>query len=113
MALVTSRDLQVIRLLDALAMLREFASRLKNSNAALEEFTHRRTQILILLQILDQPEATVEEHVEQLSRLTRKEPGQISRSMRDLFDRGILTIQGDQAPRINLDKMWSMLDSGI
>jgi len=97
----------------ALAMLREFASRLKNTNAALEEFTYRRTQMLILLQILDQPKATVDEHIEQISRLTRKEPVQIGRLMRDLSDRGILTIQGDQAPQINLDKMWSMFDSGI
>jgi len=97
----------------ALAMLREFASRLKNSNAALEEFTEHRTQMFILLQILDQPKATVDEHIEHISRLTRKEPAQIGRFMRDLSDRGILTIQGDQAPQINLDKMWSMFDSGI
>ncbi len=97
----------------ALTMLREFASRLKNSNAALEEFTHRRTQMLILLQILEQPKATVDEHIGRISRLTRKEPAQIGQFMRDLSDRGILTVQEDQAPRINLDKMWSMLDSGI
>ena len=97
----------------ALAMLREFATRLKNSNATLEEFTHRRTQMLILMQILDQPGATVNEHIRQISQLTRKEPAQIVKFMRDLSDRGILTGEGDQAPRINRDKMLSMFDSHI
>jgi CRP-like cAMP-binding protein len=96
----------------ALAMLREFAARLKNSNTTLEEFTHRRTQMLILMQILEHPEDAVDDHIRQISRLTRKEPDQIGEIMRDLSDRGILTGEGDQAPRINHDKMWSMLDSG-
>lgn len=96
----------------ALAMLREFAARLKNSNAALEEFTRFRTQIIILMQILEHPEAAVDEHIRQISRLTRKEPDQVGEIMRDLAGRGILTGEGDQAPRINRDKMWSMLDSG-
>lgn len=96
----------------ALAMLREFASRLKNTNAALEEFTHRRTQTLILLQILDQPEATVDEHIEQISRLTRKEPAQIRNIFQELSGQGIVRLR-DNRPDINLDKMWSMFDSGI
>ena len=33
--------------------------------------------------------------------------------MRDLSDRGILTGEGDQAPRINHDKMWSMLTRNL
>ncbi len=96
----------------ALAMLREFASRLKNSNAALEEFTHRRTQMLILLQILDQPKATVDEHIEQISRLTRKEPSQIRNIFQELSGQGIVRLR-DNRPDIDRDKMWSMFDSGI
>jgi DNA-binding MarR family transcriptional regulator len=93
-------------------MLREFASRLKNSNAALEEFTHRRTQMLILLQILDQPKATVDEHIEQISRLTRKEPSQIRNIFQELSGQGIVRLR-DNRPDIDRDKMWSMFDSGI
>lgn len=96
----------------ALAMLREFASRLKNSNAALEEFTHRRTQMLILLQILDRPKATVDEHIEQISRLTRKEPSQIRNIFQELSGQGIVRLR-DNRPDIDRDKMWSMFDSGI
>jgi membrane protein len=96
----------------ALAMLREFASRLKNSNAALEEFTHRRTQMLILLQILDQPGDTVDEHIGQISRLTRKEPSQIRNIFQELSGQGIVRLR-DNRPDIDRDKMWSMFDSGI
>ena len=96
----------------ALAMLREFAARLKNSNATMEEFTRLRTRLLVFMQILDQPKATVEEHVEQISRLTRKEPAEISNILQELSRQGIVTLRNNR-PDIDRGKMWSMFDSGI
>jgi len=96
----------------ALAMLREFAARLKNSNATLEEFSRLRTRLLVFMQILDRPKATVEEHIGQISRLTRKEPAEISHILQELSAQGIVMLR-DNHPDINRGKMWSLLDSGI
>jgi CRP-like cAMP-binding protein len=96
----------------ALSMLREFSTRLKNSNAALEEFTNFWTRLVIIMHFLDQPRASLEEHIPGLSQLTRKQPAEISKLIEELSDQGILIIKDNLSLEVSRDKMWSMLDSG-
>jgi membrane protein len=96
----------------ALAMLREFAARLKNSNAALEEFSDLRMRLLIIMHCLDDPRATLEDHIQRLARLTRKEPAEIRNVFQELVDNGILIGKNNQAWEVVREKMWSMFNSG-
>lgn len=96
----------------ALAMLRVFATRLKNSNAALDEWTNLRTRLLILMHLLDQPGISIEKDIALLSRLTRKAPAEISQSIHDLARQGILIIKDELIAEVDREKMWSMLNSG-
>ena len=96
----------------ALAMLREFSARLKNSNAALEEFSGLWTRLVIVMYFLDQPRVVVEEHISELSRLARKEPAEIRKLIQDLSVCGILNMKDNQILGVVRAKMWSMLDSG-
>lgn len=70
--------------------------------------------MLILLQILDRPKAVfVDEHIEQISRLTRKEPSQIRNIFQGSFpDRESSGSRFNRPPDIDRDKMWSMFDFG-
>jgi membrane protein len=96
----------------ALSMLREFSTRLKNSNIALEEFTNLWTRLVIIMHFLDQPRNAMEEHIPGLSELTRKEPAEIRNLIQELFDQGILITKDNSILEVAREKMWSMFDSG-
>ncbi|MEE9914088.1 MAG: YihY family inner membrane protein [Deltaproteobacteria bacterium] len=96
----------------ALTMLQEFSTRLKNSNAALEEFASLWTRLVIIMHVLDQPRASLEEHIARLSGLARKDPLEIREMIHRLTDQGILKIREDSILEVARDKIWSMLDSG-
>lgn len=96
----------------ALSMLREFSTRLKNSNAALEEFTNLWTRLVIIMHFLDQPQTSPEEHISGLSRLTQREPVEIRKLIQELSDQGILIIKDNSNLEVSREKMWSMFDSG-
>lgn len=97
----------------ALSMLREFSTRLKNSNAALEEFTNLWTRLVIITHFLDQPRTAVEDHIASLCPLIQKEPDEIRKIVQELSDQNILIIKDNLFLEIARDKMWSMFDSGI
>ncbi len=96
----------------ALFMLREFSTRLKNSNAALEEFTNLWTRLVIIMYFLDQPRLSLEEHIPGLTRLTKREPAEIRKLIQELALQGILIIKDHQNLEVSRDKMWSLFDSG-
>ena len=96
----------------ALAMLREFAARLKNSNADLEAFSDLRMRLLIIMHCLDDPRATLEDHILRLARLTRKEPAEIRNIFQELVDNGILIGKNNQAWEVVREKMWFLFNSG-
>lgn len=96
----------------ALYMLREFSTRLKNTNAALEEFTDLRTRLMILMHILDQPGTAMDDQITALCRLTQKEPVEIRKIIEELSDQGILVVKNNMIPEVARKKMWSLLDSG-
>jgi membrane protein len=96
----------------ALVMLREFSTRLKNSNAALEEFSNLWTRLVIMTYFLGQPRAAVEEHISGLSRLAGKAPAEIRRFVQELADQGILMIRDNIVLEVVRAKMWSMFDFG-
>ncbi len=96
----------------ALHMLQEFSTRLKNSNAALEEFTNLWTRMVILLHFLDQTEATIGEHLSGLATLTGKSPFEVEALIYELGGQGILIIKGDTVLEVAREKMWSLIDSG-
>ena len=96
----------------ALSMLREFSTRLKNSNAALEEFTNLWTRLVIIMHFLDQPRASLEEHIPGLSQRTQKEPVEIRKLIQELTDEGILIIKDNLNLEVSREKMWSMFNSG-
>ena len=96
----------------ALLMLREFSTRLKNSNTMLEEFTNLWTRLVIITHILDQPRAAMEEHIAGLARLTQKEPDEIRNLIHELAGQNLLIIKDNRTLEIAREKMWSMIDSG-
>lgn len=96
----------------ALAMLREFSTRLKNSNAALEEYGYLWNSLIIIMHFLDQPQAAMEEHIAALSGLTGKDSAEIRKLIQDLAQRGILVIRNNIILEVVRPKMWSMFNSG-
>jgi membrane protein len=96
----------------ALSMLREFSTRLKNSNAALEEVTNLWTRLVIIIHFLDRPRAAMETHIDSLSQLTQKEPAEIRSLIQELSDQSVLIIKDNLILEIARDKMWLMFDSG-
>ncbi len=96
----------------ALHMLREFSTRLKHSNAALEEFTNLWTRMVILVHFLDRPQARLADHIIAISQLTRKESEEIGKLIQELSDQEILIVNDNGIAQVAHDKMWSMLDTG-
>ena len=96
----------------ALFMLREFSTRLKNSNAALEEFTNLWTRLVIIMHFLDQPRTSPEAHIPGLSQLTQRETVEIRKLIQELADQGILIVKDNFSLEVSREKMWSMFDSG-
>jgi len=96
----------------ALSMLREFSLRLNHSNTALEEFTNLWARATIIMHFLDQPEASPEEHIAAITRLTQKEPAEIRKLIEELVDQGLLVIKGTLMLEVAREKMWSLFDSG-
>jgi CRP-like cAMP-binding protein len=96
----------------ALSMLQEFSTRLKNSNAALEEYTNLWTRMLILLYFLDQAEANIKEHLPGLALQTGKGPVEVEALIHELASQGILIVKGDLILEVARDKMWQLIDSG-
>ena len=96
----------------ALFMLREFSTRLKNSNTLLEEVTNLWTRLVIITHILDQPRAAMEEHITGLTRLIQKEPVEIRNLIHELAGQNILIINDNRILEVAREKMWSMINSG-
>ncbi len=97
----------------ALAMLREFALRLKHSNTALEEWSNLWTRLTVMMYFLDQPETDAAKHVWDLSRLTGQEPSEIESLIQGLAVSGILSVKNGRIAGIDRGKMWSMFSSGV
>lgn len=95
----------------ALYMLREFSTRLKNSNIALEEVAGLRTRLLIIFHLLDQHQTDLDDHIAGLSRLTQKEPNEIRTFLSELAGKNILIIKDNGIAEIDRGKMWAMLES--
>ena len=96
----------------ALAMLREFALRLKHSNTALEEWSNLWTRLTVMMYFLDQPETDAAKHVWDLSKLTGQEPSEIESLIQGLAVSGILSVKNGRIAGIDRGKMWSMFSSG-
>jgi len=96
----------------ALSMLREFAQRLKNSNAALEEFTDLWTRLTIIMHFWDQPRASAAEHVSEIALISRKDPAAVRKLIEELARQGILVIKDDLIVEVAHEKIWTIFDSG-
>jgi YihY family inner membrane protein len=95
----------------ALAMLREFSMRLKNSNAALEEFADLWTRLVITMHFLDRPETRVEDPIQKLTRMTGKSPDEIKALIAELSAQGVLIIKDGLVVEVNRAKMRSLIES--
>lgn len=96
----------------ALSMLQEFSTRLKKSNAALEEFTNLWMRMVILLYFLNQTEANIREHLPRLAAQTGKSPVEVEVLIRELAVQGILIVKEESILEVAREKMWLLLDSG-
>jgi len=96
----------------AVHMLKEFSRRLKNSNMALEELTNLWTRMAIVIHFMDNPGANIEEHLPQLTLITKKEPAEIREILNELAGEGMVIISDDLLMEVVRKKMWSLLNSG-
>lgn len=94
----------------ALSMLREFSTRLKNSNAALEEFAGIWTRLVITMHFLDQAGSRVDAHVQELARLTGKAPGEIKSLISELTAQNILIIRDGLIVNVPREKIRSLIE---
>ena len=93
----------------ALSMLQVFSTRLKNSNAALEDFSNLWTRLTIILRMLDHPRTPLRQHIPALADITQKEPAEIANLIGELSDQGILITREGLILDVARDKMWSLL----
>jgi signal-transduction protein with cAMP-binding, CBS, and nucleotidyltransferase domain len=96
----------------AILMLRECSRRLKNSNMALEELTNLWIRLIIIIHFLDNPGVNIEEHLQQLGQLTKKDPVEIREVLKDPILRDMLIIRDGWLVEVLRDKIWTLLDSG-
>ena len=96
----------------AFSMLQVFSTRLKNSNAALEDFADRFTRLMIVMHILTHPGASLEENIPALAESTRKDPAEIRDLIHELSDQGILIVKGGLIMDVARDKIGSLLHFG-
>lgn len=96
----------------ALALLREFALRLKHSNAALEDSGHLWLSLAASLYCLILAPAPVAQCTRDLSCLTGQELSEIEALLQSFCARGILSVQNGQIQSVNRDKVMSLLSSG-
>lgn len=92
----------------ALSMLQVFSTRLKNSNAALEDFSNLWTRLAIILQMLNHPGTPLTEHIPALAEATQKDPAEITNLIRELSDQGILITREGVILCVARDKIWSL-----
>lgn len=96
----------------ALSMLREFSARLKNSNAALEDFTNLWTRMVVIAYFLDQAQPVMDEHVAGLAGRTGKTAREIRTLIAELTAAGVFIVKDGVMLEVVRDRMWSLLDSG-
>jgi CRP-like cAMP-binding protein len=96
----------------AVHMLKEFSRRLKNSNMALEGLTNLWTRMAIVTHFMDNSGANIEEHLPQLTLITKKEPAEIREILNELAGEGMIIIRDDLLMEVVREKMWSLLNSG-
>lgn len=96
----------------AVHMLKEFSRRLKNSNAAFEELTNLWTRMAVVIHFMDNPKSNIEEHLPQLTLITKKEPAEIREILDELAREGMVVICDDLLMEVVREKMWSLLNSG-
>jgi membrane protein len=96
----------------AIAMLKEFSRRLKNSNMALDELTNLWTRMAVVVDFMDHAPVNIEEHLPKLALLTKKEPTEIRELINELAHQDIFIIKNGMMVEVAREKMWSLLDSG-
>jgi len=96
----------------AVHMLKEFSRRLKISNMALEGLTNLWTRMAIVIHFIDNSGANIEEHLPQLTLITKKEPAEIREILNELAMEGMVIIRNDLLMEVVRGKMWSLLNSG-
>ncbi|MRR17982.1 MAG: YihY family inner membrane protein [Deltaproteobacteria bacterium] len=96
----------------AFSMLQVFSTRLKNSNAALEDFSNLWTRLTIILLMLDHPRTSIAEHIPVLADALQKDPAEIANLIRELSDQGILITEEGLILDVARDKVLSFLCLG-
>jgi len=96
----------------AMHMLKEFSRRLKTSNKAVEELTNLWARMSIVIYFMDNAGTNIEEHLPQLTLITKKEPAEIREILNELAREGMVIIRNDLMVEVVREKMWSLLNSG-
>jgi membrane protein len=95
----------------AITMLREFSSRLKHSNATLEEFTSLWTRLMIIIHFLNANRAKIGEHLSFLAAQSGKNPVEIEALIGELASQNILIVDEDAVMDVDREKIWSLFEA--
>ena len=93
-------------------MLKEFSRRLKASNMALEELTNLWIRMAVIIYFMDNHGANIQEHLSQLSLITKKTEEEVREILKDLANEGILIIHNDLLEEVARERLWILLDTG-
>lgn len=95
----------------AIAMLREFSSRLRHSNATLEEFTSLWTRLMILIHFLNSGRANIGDHLPFLAAQSGKNPIEIEALIREMASQHLLLIEENVVVDVDRKKIWSLFEA--
>lgn len=95
----------------AIAMLREFSTRLIHSNAALEEFTGLRARLAIVIHFLNRPKAAIGDHLTTLALQIGKSQAEIELLIGELKRREILIVEENVILGVAREKIELLLDA--
>ncbi len=66
----------------------------------------------IVIHFMDNPGVNIEEHLPQLTLITKKEFAEIREILNEMAGEGIVIIRDDLLMEVVREKMWSLLNSG-
>jgi membrane protein len=95
----------------AIAMLREFSSRLKRSNETLEEFTSLWTRMMIVIHFLNLKPVKIVLEIPFLAAQSGKNPAEIEALIHELALQNILRVEGGTVVDVDRQNIWSLFEA--
>jgi membrane protein len=91
-------------------MLKEFSSRLKNTNESLEEMTNLWIRLITVIHFMENPKAKISQHLRKLAKLAKKLPSEIQEVINDLARQKIIEVKDGYVVKVVRKNIWSILD---